>query len=261
MTTQEPPPDPDNSSPTHGLPSYGSFDPPPENATPPPPGGGYQPPVGEPKPFSATDAIGYGWKKFSENVGPILIATFILIAVSIVFSLIDNSVTGESRGSGWMNLSLGGVFFQVLSTVVGYILGAAIIRGALDVTEGKKFNLAEAFSTLPYGNVIITSLLIAVLQVIGFFLLILPGILVAFLTIFALYFVVDKNQSPIEAITSSAKLVRAHIGDTLLLLVLSIVVIIAGVVAICVGLLVAVPVVILATAYAYKKFLGEPVAA
>ena len=228
---------------------------------PPPPGGGYQPPPGEPTPFSATDAIGYGWKKFRENAGPILIATFILIAVSIVFSLIDSSFTGESSGSGWMNFSLGGFLLQILSTVVSYILGAAVIRGALDVTDGKKFDLGAAFSTLPYGNVIITSLLIAVLEVIGFFLLIIPGLLVAFFTIFALYFVVDKNQSPIEAITSSAKLVRAHIGDTLLLIVLSIVVIIVGFIALCVGLLVALPVVILASAYAYKKFLGEPVAA
>ena len=228
---------------------------------PPPPGGGYQSPPGGPTPFSSTEAIGYGWKKFRENVGPILIATFVLIAASIVLSLIGRTVTGQSAGSGGMNFSLGGSLFQILSTVVSYILGAAVIRGALDVTDGKKFDLGAAFSNLPYGNVIITAFLIGVLEVIGFVLLIIPGLLVAFFTIFALYFVVDKNQAPIEAITSSAKLVRAHIGDTLLLIVLSIVVIIAGFIALCVGLLVALPVVILATAYAYKKFLGEPVAA
>ena len=229
--------------------------------TPPPPGGGYQPPVGGPTPFSATDAIGYGWKKFLENAGPILLATLALIVASIVLTIIGSAVTGESMGSSGINFSLGGLIVQVLSTLVSYILGAAIIRGALDVTEGKKFDLGSAFGTLPYGNIIITSLLIAVLEVIGFILLFIPGILVAFFTIFALYFVVDKNQTPIEAITSSAKLVRAHIGDTLLLVVLSIVVIIVGFIAICVGLLVALPVVILASTYAYKKFLGEPVAA
>ena len=260
MTSQEPPPEPENTSPTQGLPSYGSFDPPPAGGTPLPPGGGYQPPVGGPTPFSAADAIGYGWKKFRENVGPILIAAFILIAASIVFSLIGNRVTGNGMGSSGFNFSLGGLVFQILSTLVSYILGAAIIRGALDVTEGKKFDLGSAFSNLPYGNVIVTSLLIAVLETIGFILLIIPGLLVAFFTIFAMYFVIDKNQSPIEAITSSVKLVRAHIGDTLLLVLLSIVVLIVGFLALCVGILVAFPIVILASAYAYKKFLGEPVA-
>ncbi|MBC7592346.1 MAG: hypothetical protein H7288_00100 [Kineosporiaceae bacterium] len=260
MTSQEPPADPDNSSPTHGLPSYGSFDQPGSGETPPP-YQGYQPPVGGPTPFSAADAIAYGWKKFRENTGPILIATVALIAASIALSFVGSAATGESMSSGGMNFSLGGFIFQILSTLVSYIISAAIIRGALDVTEGKKFDLGSAFGTLPYGNVIITSLLIAVLEAIGFILLVIPGILVAFFTIFALYFVVDKNQSPIEAITSSAKLVRANIGNTLLLILLSIVVIIVGFIALCVGILVALPVVMLASTYAYKKFLGEPVAA
>lgn len=251
MTSQEPPPDPDNPSPTQGLPSYGSFDQPGSGETPPP-YQGYQPPIGGPTPFSAANAIGYGWKKFLENAGPILIATLALFVASIVVSIIGSEITGESMGSaGGMDVSLGGLLFQLLSALVGYVLCAAIIRGALDVTEGKKFDLASAFGTLPYGNVIITSLLIAVLETIGFILLVIPGILVAFFTVFALYFVVDKNQSPIEAITSSAKLVRANIGNTLLLILLSIVVIIVGVIALFVGLLVALPVVMLASTYAY----------
>lgn len=259
MTSQEPPPNPDDSNPTSGLPSYGSFDQPASGETPPP-YEGYQPPVGGPTPFSASEAIGYGWKKFRENAGPILLAALLLIVASAALSIIGRAVTGDGAGSGGMDLSIGALVFQLLSTLVGYIFSAAIIRGALDVTEGKKFDLGSAFGTLPYGNVIITGLIISVLQLVGFILLIIPGLLVAFFTIFAMYFVVDKNQSPIEAITSSAKLVKDHIGDTLLLVLLSLLVIVAGAIALCVGLLVALPVVILASAYAFKKFQGEPVA-
>jgi len=196
------------------------------------------------------------------------LATLVLVVASIVLSTIGSIVTGEPAGStfrfdteGGFNFSLGAMVFQILLTLVGYVVSAAIIRGALDVAEGKQFDLGSAFSNLPYGNVIITSLLISVLEAIGFVLCIIPGILVAFFSIFALYFVIDKNQSPIDAIRSSAKLVRAHIGDTLLLILLSIVVVIAGFLALCVGIFVALPVIILAWSYSFKKFLGEPVAA
>ena len=258
MTSQEPPPTPDDNSPTSGLPSYGSFDPPASGATPPP-GEGYQPPVGGPTPFSPVDAIAYGWKKFRENAGPILLAAVILIVASIVMSIIGSIVTGGGMGSTSMDFSLGGTIFDILSSLVTLVVSAAIIRGAIDVTEGKKFDLGSAFGRLPYANVIITSLIIAVLEAIGIFLFFFPALLVAFFTMFALYFVVDKDQSPIDAITSSLKLVWSNLGNAVLLILLSILVLIAGAIALCVGLLVALPVVILASAYAYKKFQGEPV--
>jgi uncharacterized membrane protein len=267
MTSQEPPPTPDDNGPTQGLPSYGSYDPPPPGGTPPPSGGtpppygGTQPPVGGSAPFSAGDAIGYGWKKFRENAGPIILATLILIAAYIVLSLIGRAVAGDDMGSTGFSFSLGGFLIQILTSLVGYIVGAALIRGALDVTEGKKFDLAAAFGNLNYGNVIITSLLLAVLETVGFILLIIPGLLVAFFTIFAMYFVVDKDQSPIDAIVSSFNLIRANAGDTLLLILLSIAVVFVGFLALCIGVFVALPVVALAWAYAFKKFLGDPVAA
>lgn len=263
MTPQDPPPNPDDSNPTSGLPSYGSDEQPDSGATPPPPPPPppYQPPVGGTTPFSAGDAIGYGWKKFKENAGPIILATIVLIVASIVLSAIGSAITGDGMNSSAMSFSLGGSIFQILSSLVSLIVGAAIIRGALDVTEGKKFNLGAAFGNLNYGNVIITSLIISVLEVIGFILFIIPGLLVAFFTIFAMYFVVDKDQSPIDAIKSGFQLVKDHIGETLLLILLSIAVMFVGVLALCVGIFVALPVVVLAWAFAFKKFLGEPVAA
>ena len=49
------------------------------------PGGypGGMPPAGG-KPFSVGDAFGYGWKKFTANVGPILIAMLVFLLVGAV---------------------------------------------------------------------------------------------------------------------------------------------------------------------------------
>jgi len=143
--------------------------------------------------------------------------------------------------------------------VVGYVVSAGIIRGALDITEGRKFDIAHAFGQLDYGKVILTSLLVGVLTMIGLVLFILPGILVAFFTTFALYFVVDNGTTPMESVKASFALVKDHFGDVVVLFLASIAAVIVGVLACLVGLLVAIPVVTIAWAYAYKTLQGQPV--
>ena len=64
-----------------------------------------------------------------------------------------------------------------------------------------------------------------------------------------------------KAISDSVKLVSSNVGDSLLLALLSILVLIAGAIALLVGLIVAYPVTALAAAYAYRTFRGQPVAA
>jgi uncharacterized membrane protein len=110
--------------------------------------------------------------------------------------------------------------------------------------------------------VLIAAVLVSVLVTIGFILLVIPGIVVLFLTYFTTLFVVDDDaESPVQAITDSVKLIGNNVGDSLLLALLNILVLIAGAIALLVGLIVAYPVTALATAYAYRKFRGQPVTA
>lgn len=268
MTTNEPPPVPtDPPSPTSDLPSYGSVPLPPSGSVPPPPPGGMPPPVPAGGSFSPADAIAYGWRKFGQNAGPILLAALLLIVVSVAVSLIAGAVTGSGFDSSAMTTDNGSIGFsasgfiaQIITSVVSFIIGAGITRGALDITEGHKFNLATAFGKLNVINVVLTSLLVGIMTAVGFVLLVIPGLLVTFFTIFAIYFVVDKDTSPVESVKSSFNLIKANLGSTILMILLSIAVVILGLIALCVGVFVAIPVVTIAWAYAYKTFLGEPVA-
>jgi uncharacterized membrane protein len=275
MTTNEPPPYPGQEPTPSGsdLPTYGSTPPPqdgsytpppPEGSYPPPPPGGYQPPIGGGDAFSPTAAIAYGWKKFRENTGPIILAALILIVISIVLSLIGGAISGEGLGDtdrdSAFDFSLSGAIANIVTSLVGYVISAGITRGALDITEGRKFDLASAFGRLDYAKVILAGLLVSILTVIGFILLILPGVIFVFLSYFTVYYVVDKGTSPVQAILDSCRLVIGNLGNALLLALLSFLVIVLGFIALCVGLLVAWPVVLIASAYAYKRFNGEPVA-
>ena len=277
MTTNEPPPYPGDSdpaptppppgsgeSPTSDLPSYGSV-PPPAGETPPPPPPPPPAPGGSAEGFSATDAIGWGWRKFTENVGPILLGVLIVFVVTVVANILAGIASGGGGspfGPDAMEFSVAGFLANIVATAVSVVLSAVFARAALDVVDGRPFDFMGAFGRLNFVNVLIAALLVSVIVTIGFILLIIPGLVALFLTYFTTLFVVDDDaESPVKAVGDSVKLISSNVGDSLLLALLSILVLIAGAIALLVGLIVAYPVTALAAAYAYRSFRGQPVAA
>ncbi len=276
MTTNDPPPYPGDATPpeppssgsdasgTSELPSYGSVPPPGGEASPPPPP---PPPApgGSAEGFSAPEAIGFGWRKFTDNVGPILIGVLIVVVVSIVVNIVAGLISGgggSPLGPSATEFSIAGILANIVATAVSVILGAVFARAALDVVDGRPFDFMGAFGRLNIVNVIIASFLVSVLVTIGFLLLVIPGLIALFLTYFTTLYVVDDDaSSPVTAITDSVKLISNNVGDALLLALLNVLVLFAGVIALIVGLAVAYPVTALASAYAYRRFRGQPVAA
>jgi uncharacterized membrane protein len=265
-TPSEPSSTPPDASSTSGAPSYGSTEPPagetPPSAPPPPP-----PPApgGSAEGFSAPDAIGWGWRKFTENVGPILIGVLIVIVVSIVVGILAGIVSGGGTtfgpGGATADFSIAGLLANLVSTAVSIVLGAVFARAALDVVDGRAFDFPGAFGRINIVNVIIAAVLVSILVTIGFILLVIPGIVALFLTYFTtLYIVDDDATSPVTAISDSVKLISSNVGDALLLALLNVLVLIAGAIALLVGLVVAYPVTALASAYAYRRFRGQPTA-
>jgi uncharacterized membrane protein len=245
--------------------------PPPEYTTPPPP-----PPAGGPA-WSLGDALSYGWKKFQENVSQILLAVVVLFVVYVVAAAIafgfqavmisDETCTFTAAegmqcegGSSWLwrmivsAISIGFLYIVVM------IVGAGIIRGALGITEGRPFQVSEMFKTDQLGNVVVASLLVGVATTIGYALCYLPGVAVAFLTSYTLFFVIDQNLAPVDAIKASFELTTKNLGNTVVWYIVGGLVAVAGAIACGVGLLVTVPLVIIGTAYTYKTLTAQPVA-
>lgn len=288
MSTPAPPPYPGDPQPDgpNDLPSYGSLRPPGdgEGAAPPPPPPGYPPPAPPSAPdgsygaaeFSPAEAIMWGWRRFTENVGPILLAALLALVVTAVVAIIGSIITALLGGQrpdvdlsspmGWeealsTSSSLAELPSDILQTIASLILGAVFAKAALNVADGQPFNLGAAFGTVNYMNALVLGILVGIATTIGFVLCILPGIVVMFLTYLSTYALVDgAGQSPIDAIKTSISLVTSRVGDSLLLALLNFLVIVAGFLALCVGLFAAIPVTVLSTAYAYRWFSGRPVA-
>lgn len=315
MSTNEPPP-PDQpaegSPPPEQPPSYPPPDQPPPGTPPPPPagyptypqGGGAPPPAGYPppadggyppgnyppptdpygaggggdsRPYSVGEAFNWGWKKFQENIGTILVAAIIYFAILavvngvwyvIVGGVFDssteyNAVSGEFETSGgglWAGV-LAGVLFNLVYWVLQSLMQAGIVRGATEITHGRKPELATMFPTERLGTVLLAGVVVALMTAIGLVLCVIPGLIVLFYTQFTMFFVMDRGMGAIDAIKASAALVNQHVGTLVGFFFASLLAIVVGAIACLVGLVVAIPVVILAQAYTYRKLQGDTVAA
>jgi uncharacterized membrane protein len=282
-TPDETPQDPYGQQPPQGPPGEPNYGQP---AGQPPYGQPYGQPAGQSPygqtpaggaPFSVGNAFGYGWKKFQANLGPILLAALVLLAVVVVIQIIQVVMTGgsdvtfevdpntgqlESTDGGMLGGSiLASLFFGLLSQLAILIIQSGIVKGALDITKGKRVSLGEMFSGIDFVQVIIASLILAVATIIGFVLCVLPGIAVMFFTAFTLYFIIDKGMPAIEAIKASVSFVMANAGTLIVFFLACIAAYIVGALLCGVGLLVAIPVVVIAQAYAFRTLQGEQVAA
>lgn len=235
------------------------------------------PPAGGPKPFSVGDAFGYGWKKFTENLGPILIAMLVFFLIGAVLYGLQfvlqtltapestTVVTSENSFEVTQTTTsplgvLVSLVFAVILFVWQYLVQAAVARGGLAVTEGRPIVLGELLSFSKLGRIILGGIILGFLVLIGLFLCIIPGLIVAFLGSYFVYFILDQDQGAWESIKSSFAFVKDNVGNLLLVFLLSLVIVFVGALLCGVGLLVAYPVVYIAYAYAYKVLRGQPVA-
>ena len=217
-------------------------------------------------PFNVGAAFSYRWKKFQEYLAPILIAMVIFFVVTLAVNLIGSLFIGgvseitdpDDIGIG-MFFSFGYFVFGLLSALVSLLIQAAVVRGALGITKGDRIDLNAFLSTENLGQIILASILLAVGATIGFILCIIPGLILIFYAQFTYQFIIDKGLPAFEAIKASFDLVNKNLGDVIGLFFASILAFIVGAILCGIGLIVAIPVTIIATAYAYRRFSGQPV--
>ena len=223
------------------------------------------------------NAFTYAFKKFQENLLPLILITLVLLVGAVIIQVIGNLVTNaatpelvldpetgqfEGGGGGFFGIvTLLGFLFGVLSFIVNLLIQSAIIKGSLGLTRGHKLDVGSAFSGINWGQVIIAALIIGVLTFIGLILCILPGIAVIFFTSYTLYFVIDRDQDAITAIKSSVAMVKDNFGPLILFFLASLAAYIVGACLCGVGLLVAIPVVVIAQAYTFRTLNNDPVTA
>ncbi|HCE60442.1 MAG TPA: hypothetical protein DER11_03350 [Janibacter terrae] len=232
----------------------------------PPPGGS------APGQYSPIDAVKYAWTKFTQNLGPFLGVTAIVLAVGIGLNMLINlALTGSVLSSAeavdpqtglpdnFVQMQLANVVGSFLTGFVSWALGLALLRGALDVVDTGRTSFGEMFSRIPWGQALLAGLLVWLATTIGVVLCILPGLVAMFLLYYTNVAVLE-GRSATDAIGASFTFVKDHLAENLLLLLVALGLVILAICTCGLGMLVVTPLLTIAQVYTWRVLQGRPVA-
>jgi len=199
------------------------------------------------KSFSIEEALRFGWGVLEKNFGLILqfiFATLVLYFANFLFA----SVVGKAT-----------TLAKVVDGLVGAVVALGWIYVALTFQAGKKpalENLQKVLSPV-FLNYLLASILYGLLVVVGLILLIVPGIYFAIKFGFFGYFIVDKKASSLDALKMSGKLTEGAVWSLFGFFVVVTLINFLGVLAFGIGLVVTIPITMLAGAQIYRSLSSQ----
>ncbi len=247
--------------PNHGPAGYG------------PPG---QPPWLPPQgsAWSPTEAIDYGWRAVTADFAGIALPLAVLAVVVFAADAVVGGVLGGLEAIAEKASSVGGsvpplvhwglkgsMHFvqQVVTFVIEALTMGGMVEFCLKVVRGAKPPFGTVFQGARYFlPMLVGSILLSVGTGLGLLLCLVPGIILALGCFFWSFVVVDRGVSGLDALKDSWTLTQGHKGTLFVFGVLAVLVMLAGVLACCLGaVLVSLPLLGIATAHIYLKLRGE----
>ncbi len=203
-------------------------------------------------------SFGFGWRKmFDKAFLPLFLA--VLIA-----GILEGPVGATWKGDGhfgWGALMLLPVV--VIGLAYGFMFKPVIDYGekylylkAMRDEEADLRLLFEGFKT-KYLNIVLANLIVFALVMIGFLMIIVPGIIVACRLAFVPYLVMDKNLEPMQAVEKSWQMTRGHGWKIFWMAILSFFIAIAGLIVLFFGVLISIMWIHAAFASLYQSVLNE----
>lgn len=201
------------------------------------------------KKFSIGKEISYGWETAKAHL-PFFVV-IILITGIVNFApniLVQNMQKDVPVLSGLLSLVL---------WVVSMLVSLGLIKITLKIIDNKKTEIVDLFNGYPQLlNFVVASIIYSIIVVVGLILLIVPGIIFSIKYHFYSYLIVDRNMGPLEALKKSGDITKGSKWQLFLLGLACGLVNLVGLLALGIGLLITVPLTMLAYAHVYRKLLG-----
>lgn len=202
--------------------------------------------------FTIGSAIRLGWETFK-------LRPWFFIAASVIVVLANVLTTGVSA-----IVDVKGTFEDpsFLGKAVDYALSSLIDMGMIAFFLAAHANpetvkLSQLWHPRPYLTYLATSFLVYLAIGLGFLLLIVPGIVALVVFMFSMIIVIDQGLGPIDAMSESMRITRGYRWRLLGLAAVQVLIAVAGVLALGVGILVALPVVMISSVHAYRVLLSK----
>jgi len=151
-------------------------------------------------------------------------------------------VIGTPAGMGGWSGGAAVGFLIFMGTVYGILVNGPVEYGVsfayLKASRGDSLEIKDMFEAFQtYWNAVLASLLVGVIVLIGFILLIVPGIVFACKLAFTPYLVVDRKMAVIEAVKESWRMTGGHAWKVFFIGLLAIPISIAGLLCFGIGII------------------------
>jgi hypothetical protein len=179
------------------------------------------------------NSFGTGFQVMLDNFLRLLLVVFVLAILTAPFKLFDfkfDLYDFPGGPFGWEHffkndfehlftlgaLGMLGVFLGLIALAYAFLAAPVVEYGADMIFVQAVRKIKPDFEMLIKGfwenylYIILANLLVVALVVLGFFALIIPGIIIACRLVFVSYIIMDKKLDPIEAVELSWKLTRGH---------------------------------------------------
>ena len=200
------------------------------------------------KKFSKEQAIKFGWGRTIDNLGFFIVYLLIIFATEFFFSFFIE-IFDEAE---FYSLS---IIFNLGSFIVTIVSSIFAVKIGLRLYDNEKIGSYEflAFNASTFFKFLLAYILFTIMVIVGFILLIVPGIYLALKYQFFQFLIIDRDMDVIESFKESGRITEGSKWNLFFFALLLILIVIIGVLALIVGIFVAVPVIMVAWAYVYKK--------
>lgn len=194
------------------------------------------------------ELISEGWKLTKANLSFLVAYLVILFFLTLLFS-------GSFFSSNSKFIS---AIFHLLGWGILFLTKMGLYNSALLITSGVTPRFDQLYSNWPHFiSWVVASFLFGLMFAIGIILLVIPGCYVLAKYGLFPFFILDRDLGPLEALKEAGKVSEGRLWSLFLLFLSCFALNMGGFLLLGLGLLVTIPITVLALALAYRKITGS----
>lgn len=200
--------------------------------------------------FSKSEAIKFGFQVAKKNI-------FFFLGVMVIWAfitIISSSVQGSLNANKQILVSF---LFSLFMWVINSIFAMGVIKITLEFVSGKNPKLKEIYYTKKVFNFILASLIRGFVVVLGLIFFIIPGIIFSIKLQYADYLIVDKKLDAVDGLKQSWEMTKGVKWKLFVFGIILGLINVLGILCLLVGLLITVPLTMVANAFVYRKLLAQ----
>jgi hypothetical protein len=226
-----------------------------------------------PTQVEAGDVISYAWQQFKLYWGPLVGALFVTMIISyglqavctLILVVVEDGPNLQQQpanpnpfGQNAIAFTPLGIGFNLMQQAVSIFLGIGMTRMSLDAARDKTPGLEQLFSGGRwFWPIVGFSILYGLGLIVGFLLLIIPGIILILMWWPARMLLIDDQAGVMDSFGVARQITKGNWGTTFILGLASFGITILGFLALCIGIIFAIPFVGVIWASGYLMMSGQ----